>query len=471
MTLLLASGIGSGVLVIPRAMASVGYIPAALYFFIGALVSGATTWVLSLAVLEVRRIWLEEELKHPLHSSERDRRNQMHLAVERYGSPTTWRDTQQQPDDLLSPMTPSIRRSTSFRDFVTKVGPSYGDLVERATPECPWVSSTLDCVLFLHNTLALTVYFLFVSESYERLGWMWPLNRFGEPYTHVLTIFWTAFWGCLLSTLPTVGALARWANASPFVLWLMMGSIWFEWLFNWHEQDEQQEPETYVEDWLERSPSVLCIAVFASFWHTNCVAIAREFQNPTKLRLCVLSFASAFLLGLLYYFLAVGGYFTFGAKLLTAPNIVTLYGQADPFFIAVRLGLAFSLTIAIPLNVFPIRESVENMQLFRKLPTGIRRRLLGPATDPKMQATREHEIVGVTLVLIPMILSLCFRNVVQLITILGGSLVSLMMIVFPCIVFRMICPSSLLWWTTLMIGISFATFLALASWGFVGEKV
>ena len=37
-------------------MASVGYIPAALYFFIGALVSGATTWVLSLAVLEETNI-------------------------------------------------------------------------------------------------------------------------------------------------------------------------------------------------------------------------------------------------------------------------------------------------------------------------------------------------------------------------------------------------------------------------------
>ena len=212
--------------------------------------------------------------------------------------------------------------------------------------------------------------------------------------------------------------------------------------------------------------------VFASFWHTNCVAIAREFNNPTKVRLFALSFTSAFLLGLLYYFLAFGGYFTFGARLLTAPNIVTLYGQEDPFFTAVRLGLAFSLTIAIPLNVFPIRESVENMQLFRKLPFGLRRRLLGPATDPKKQAAREHEIVGVTLVLIPMFLSLTFRNVVQLITILGGSLVSLMMIVFPCIVLRMLLPSYLiLWWVTLIGGISFASFLALASWGFVGEKV
>lgn len=134
----------------------------------------------------------------------------MYLAVEQRGSATTFRDLLQDDDPTMSPMSPNapnIRRSTSFRDFVTRVGPSYGDLVERASPSYPWVSSILDCVLFLHNTLALTVYFLFVSESYERLGW--PINYFGEPYTHVLTIVWTAFWGCLLSTLPTVGALAR----------------------------------------------------------------------------------------------------------------------------------------------------------------------------------------------------------------------------------------------------------------------
>ena len=210
--------------------------------------------------------------------------------------------------------------------------------------------------------------------------------------------------------------------------------------------------------------------VFASFWHTNCVAIAREFNDPTATRLFALSFVSAFLLGSLYYFLAFGGYCTFGSRLLEAPNIVTMYGQEDPFFTTVRLGLAFSLTVAIPLNVFPIRESVENMQLFNRLPIRLRRQLLGPVSDPKLQAARQHEIVGVTLVLIPMTLSLCFSNVIQLITILGGSLVSLLMIVFPCIVFRMICPSSILSSATLIFGICFAGFLALASWNYPVSK-
>lgn len=119
---------------------------------------------------------------------------------------TSWQDLQQHDD---SPVSPSIRRTSSYKDLVTRVGPSYGDLVERATPNCPFVSTILDCVLFLHNTLVLTVYFLFVSESYERLGWIWPINRLGEPYTHIVTILWTASWGCFLSTLPTVGGLAR----------------------------------------------------------------------------------------------------------------------------------------------------------------------------------------------------------------------------------------------------------------------
>lgn len=278
---------------------------------------------------EVRRVWLEEDLRQPLHPSLGQRA-------------TSWQDLQQHDD---SPVSPSIRRTSSYKDLVTRVGPSYGDLVERATPNCPFVSTILDCVLFLHNTLALTVYFLFVSESYERLGWIWPINRLGEPYTHIVTILWTASWGCFLSTLPTVGGLARlgkmmkemernlffgqlfmiwidmteaifgrlkeiswdlirlfagfstrgiwtvsfvtdwpmrvplccgsWCNliASGFAACRIMihehsagrfhflsglrGSIWIEWLCNWHVQDEQTASvEAYTEDWFEKAPSV-----------------------------------------------------------------------------------------------------------------------------------------------------------------------------------------------------------------------
>lgn len=187
-------------------MAAVGYVPAAFCFLFAAFLSGSTTWVLSLALLEVRRRWLEEELKHPLH--DHDRAAHMQHALH---SPTTWRDFEEPGSP--SSMSPSIRRSTSFRDFVTRVGPSYGDLVEQATPELPWVSSILDCVLFLHNTLALTVYFLFVSESLERVRF-WPLNYLGEPYSHVSTILCVALVGCYLSTHPTVGGLAWCAIAS-----------------------------------------------------------------------------------------------------------------------------------------------------------------------------------------------------------------------------------------------------------------
>ena len=168
----------------------------------------------------------------------------------RHASPTTWQDME--PTSPMSP-SPNLKRSTSFREFVTRVGPSYGDLVEKATNDVfPFASTILDCVLFFHNTLALTVYFLFVSESLERISF-WPANskHLGEPYAHVVTILWTALVGCWLSTWPTIGRLARraclrlfglqfeseliqhWccfacvmtcrlANSSPAVLWLMM---------------------------------------------------------------------------------------------------------------------------------------------------------------------------------------------------------------------------------------------------------
>ncbi|CAK9097398.1 unnamed protein product [Durusdinium trenchii] len=386
-----------------------------------------------------------------------------------------------EPTSPMSP-SPNLKRSTSFREFVTRVGPSYGDLVEKATNDVfPFASTILDCVLFFHNTLALTVYFLFVSESLERISF-WPANskHLGEPYAHVVTILWTALVGCWLSTWPTIGRLARLANSSPAVLWLMMFSIWMECPFGpfpIHREDirphvELREPlaAAFADDWVRRSPAVLCIVVFASFWHTNCVAVAREFHDATPTRLLALSFTSSSLLGLLYYLIAWGGYITWGERLLHAPNIVSLYSPENPAFICVRAGLAFSLSIAIPLNVFPIRESVQNMRPFDKMPKALRRILLG--TDPRTRANREHEILGVILVLIPMTLSLCFSNVVQLITFLGGSLVSLLMIVFPCIVFRLVAPPDCrIWfWFVLLAGGAVAMFLVLASWGWIGDS-
>ena len=37
----------------------------------------------------------------------------------------------------------------------------------------------------------------------------------------------------------------------------LRGSIWIEWLCNWHVQDEQTASvEAYTEDWFEKAPSV-----------------------------------------------------------------------------------------------------------------------------------------------------------------------------------------------------------------------
>ena len=199
------------------------------------------------------------------------------------------------------------------------------------------------------------------------------------------------------------------------------------------------------------------------------MAVARELIDATPRRFGLLAFSSSFLLGALYYFIAFGGYYTWGQKLLAAPNIVSLYAQDDVLFILVRIFLSFSLSIAIPLNVFPIRESVQNLRLFDKMPKVLRRCLLG--TDCAKMHIREHEILGVTLVLIPMALSLMFQNVVQLITILGGSLVSLLMLVFPCIVFRMFSPHRILSWVVLIMGFGLSGFLASASWGLIGRKL
>ncbi|CAJ1403591.1 unnamed protein product [Effrenium voratum] len=438
MMLLLASGIGSGVLVLPRAMAAVGWEVMLGCLIIAFVISGTTTYILALGVLEVRRRWMEEDLRKPLHP-------------ERHMAHTSWLDVANEP---VSPSSsPHIHRSSSWRDMAEpepkRIGPSYADLLEAASPECPETIATLmDVVLLCHNQLALVVYHLFVAQSLEPF-----LNH------RICIILGTGSLGCYLSTSPTVTSLSRLANISPFVLVFLMCAIAGDYVWNGAGRDVDIAA---VHD-LEKAPAAICISVFAFFWHTNCVAVVRELRHPTPPRLCALAYGSAFTLGLLYFLLALAGYASWGPQLLRVPTILSMYSLSSLAFDVARVLLAISLAIAIPLNVYPIRESVQNL-LERFL--WKRRRLTF------LQPYCQHKTLGCLLVMIPMFTSIFFDNVVQVITIIGGSLVSLMMIPFPSLVFRLAFPNYPLIWRVLFIcSILLTTFLASASVGCFGKPV
>ena len=106
------------------------------------------------------------------------------------------------------------KRSTSFYDYKDRksregaraarstplLGPSYGDLLAMVLP--PKFMSLLDLVLLVHQQLALTVYFLFISEFLAKLPYLSDV----PPDFTILVLSVPA---TKLAQLESIGKLAR----------------------------------------------------------------------------------------------------------------------------------------------------------------------------------------------------------------------------------------------------------------------
>ena len=197
--------------------------------------------------------------------------------------------------------------------------------------------------------------------------------------------------------------------------------------------------------------------VFSFMWHTNCVTVARELQDPSPTRCCLVVFVSTTVLLAAYTSLAFFGYETFGQRLRTVPTIMMLYSANDPIFMVVRFLLSISLFVAIPLNVYPVRESV--LSLIRH-------------NFPKYldRVVNHQDFLSSILVVLPAILAINFPDVTQIITVIGGSLVSFLMIVFPVFIGELVLPMWVVW-ILQALAVVLVTFLITASLGLYGKPV
>ncbi|OLP92536.1 putative protein phosphatase 2C 27 [Symbiodinium microadriaticum] len=438
--LLLAAGIGSGVMVLPRAMAAVGPGAMLVLFIGGWLISSVTTWILFSAVTEARR---QPETIMSISSRLLSNSMSSHSLVGLI-SPQAARGldtpTAREPHDphaLLSPTAATVlerKRSTSVYDFKDRKsskqtarvveqahlpGPSYGDLLAMVWP--PSYMTLLDLVLLVHQLLALTVYFLFISEFMAKL----PLvSECPSP----VVILILAVPASLLAQLESVGGLARLASISPFALLFMMFGVFYR----YHYPDSGMAPSDFstAEPDHEAIPSVMCVAVFSFMWHTNCVTVARELRDPSATRRLFVVLTATTVLLFAYTSLAYFGYETFGQELRKVPTIMMLYSGDDPIFMTVRVLLSCSLFVAIPLNVYPVRESILNQVRFHSS---------GACFEAAIQ---RQNYISICLVFVPAILAIVIPSVTAIITVIGGSLVTFLMIVFPVFISELVLPET-----------------------------
>lgn len=414
MMVLLSTGIGTGVLVLPKAMAAVGYAPMVGALVLGSLVSAFTTWILFLAVARYRRASLREACLN----------------------------------DKLLETDPKIRPRLDS-DFVGAAiqtngcdSCSYSDLLAVALP--PWSSVVLDVALIIYGIGACTTYFLFVSNFVHKFDF-WP-----SELTQNRTIVLMGFVVFPLTLPSSVAGLARLAPISSIALVLMVVGIWIR------EPEASASRTAPVEAFadLQRMPAVCCICIYAFMWHTNCVGVARELNNPTSTRCAIVALGGATLLGLVYACIAFGGYLSWGENLLHANSVVEMYSNDDPLFIVIRVALTCGLMVGTPLNYYPVRESCAGLVRFFK-------------PDYTLSAT--HRVLwGGSLVVFSVFIAIEFPDVVKIITTLGGTLAAFVMIIFPACIAKVVF-SPKMWLLSLVLCLALGLFLNLAACGIIGK--
>lgn len=175
---------------------------------------------------------------------------------------------------------------------------------------------------------------------------------------------------------------------------------------------------------MDSAPTVLCIAIFAYMWHTNCAVIAREFAGPTPARCGKVAISGTVLLMCFYLVIAFGGYLSFGDTTADFASITELYPPDDPLFVGVRLAISFTLLVGIPVNTYPVRESCIGLVKICR---------------PDYKASvLEHVVIGGVLLLACALTAIVFPDVVKVITLMGGVCGGLLMLVFPAMISRLV---------------------------------
>mmetsp|Transcript_66426 Transcript_66426/g.205686 ORF Transcript_66426/g.205686 Transcript_66426/m.205686 type:complete len:239 (+) Transcript_66426:595-1311(+) len=206
---------------------------------------------------------------------------------------------------------------------------------------------------------------------------------------------------------------------------------------------------------LEAMPAVLCIGVYAFMWHTNCVTVARELRDPTRKRCLAVALASTVLLYTVYAAIAVGGYLSWGDGLAESRSVVAMYAKDDVLFMAIRVLLSVAMIITTAINVYPLRESC----------MGLAAGLLGHRIGSN---TLSHAVWAGVLVAVAAVLAIEFPDVVALITLLGGTLATCMMFVFPSVIAKMVLGPRA-WRAAAAVLSALAAVLVLAGFGLIGQ--
>jgi amino acid permease len=192
-------------------------------------------------------------------------------------------------------------------------------------------------------------------------------------------------------------------------------------------------------------PQVICICLFAFSWHINAVPTGAALSNPTPARCFFVAFGAAGAVMVVYAIIAFSAYVSFGDD--TQDNVVVMYSSDDPVFIVIRAFLVGSVSSALVAHLFPARNTL--LSMFSLRPTFVNRVVI---------TAGYVALCTFSAILVP--------EVKDLIGFCGGMFATLLCVLFPTLISRMVLPK-MVWRIAMVVVVPFSGFLFSAALGLV----
>ena len=313
---------------------------------------------------------------------------------------------------------------------------SYGALLSYATS--PIAGPILDVIIVLYGSGVVIAYYVFLGDFIPSLG-----DALGFEFLANRTV---SLCLCCVCALPLV--FPRKLSALQYItpvstLALVLTAIVA--LIRLPSTRAELSPEeAHLDVAIFGLPLLKCftISLFAFVCHMNVVSVAGELIHPTAPRASKIAFRASTTQLIFYIVIGVSGYMSFGQTV--KQNFISNYPINDALIVVCRLLLTLTIFFALPINTNPTANAFVHLMLTMGI----------GAPDTPPQSPRSEDIespllvisedeplknlrigMGIYVLVQGMIVAIYAPGVADVISILGGSFGTLIMLVCPAIIY------------------------------------
>ncbi len=320
---------------------------------------------------------------------------------------------------------------------------SYGALLSHATS--PVAGPLLDVVIVLYGSGVVIAYYVFLGDFIPSLAEVIGIE-FLQDRTKCLIV-------CCIMSIPLgfPKRLSALQYISPVSTIALVLTAIVSVLRVPRMRDELTPEQAELDIAIPSMFLLKCftISLFAFICHMNVVSVAGELIHPTSMRASKIARRASLTQLVFYIVIGVCGYMSFGQTV--HQNFITNYPSGDHLIVVCRLLLSLTIFFALPMNTNPTANAFVHFLLT----TGIAPDSSSPMEQPLFEATspdgepvvmepeplRYVRIMAAILVLVQgMTVAIYAPGIADVISILGGSFGTLIMLVCPMIIYVRVFP-------------------------------